>query len=169
MQHPSWKAAGVQQTEAERSLHVKASGMDTLNPRNRASYQFWARMNSQSGDAAYRLSDFIRCFDAIQHANASSRVSQWARRNPICMGIGNRQHVHRVWPDSVFDRYAQRSKCSHDAGTLALLVKESSGCGEPPRDACVVHLRLGDVLDSPSNLFSVDEMWSAPRSFFNGG
>ena len=90
----------------------------------------------------YRLGDFVR------HAGIfkSPRV-----RNLYA----NAQHKN-----SLIRRYHDATDQSTDIGILSGLVPFN------PSDKCIIHLRLGDVIDNSP--FSVDDHWSKPINGGNG-
>ena len=86
--------------------------------------------------------DYYRIGDMISYK--AIRDEPYCPNSPTC-GQWHCDH----WPTSLACRYLQNTTAENDFATLAAIIRTSytDPSYTPPRDAVVVHLRIGDVID----------------------
>ena len=58
------------------------------------------------------------------------------------------------WPDSLASKYMQARRRTGDLQALLGVIKAARIVPAPPRSSCVVHLRVGDVIERPGSFLS---------------
>ena len=102
----------------------------------------------------YRLGDVVQWSDEAMHSLAE-------------------ETVHR-WPDSLASQYLREHHHSRDIETLAALIRrQPTDRNMPDRHTAVVHLRVGDVIETPhealgwmgDRAYGVTDTWDIGRYF----
>lgn len=79
--------------------------------------------------------------------------------------IGNRVYHHMLYPDSLASAYLRRtSRCGKYDTLLHLVAKLYNKVPPPSPDTVVVHVRVGDLHDSPGYAHLQDALWDAKPS-----